>query len=193
MTILTLDMPAVTVAPEDLLQMPDAVNYELVDGRLVERNTGMESSRIAAGIIVLIGIYLKANRLGELFGADASYQCFPGTPNKVRRPDVSFIRMERLPGGRTPKGHSPIRPDLAVEVISPGDIAEDVEDKVAEYRAAGIALIWVVYPSQRIVRIHRPASSPAGTETALREPDTITGEEVLPGFSCPIRSFFDPE
>src|SRR5690242_9814853 len=111
------------VTPDDLLKLPDAVRYELVDGKLVQRNMGMESSEIAARLVLLIGMFLRDRALGRLFGADASYQCFPDAPEKVRKPDVSFIRFDRLPGGRAPKGHSKIPPDLAVEVVSPGDLS----------------------------------------------------------------------
>lgn len=177
------------ITPEELLRMPDGVDYELVDGKLVERNMGMESSEIAARILILIGIFLRDKRLGRLFGADASYQCFPD-PDKVRKPDVSFIRAERLLGDRILKGHCPIHPDLVVEVISPGDLAYEVEEKVAEYLAAGVPLVWVVNPPTRTVRIRRPRSSPQGIGSELAETDTITGEDVLPGFSCAVRDFF---
>jgi Uma2 family endonuclease len=176
--------------PDDLLRMENAVSYELVDGKLVERHMGMESSAIAVRVAFLIALFLRDNRLGHLFGADASYQCFPNAPAKVRKPDVSFIRTERLPGGRIPTGHCPVAPDLAVEVISPGDLAYEVEEKVAEYLAAGVPLVWVVHPPTRTVRVHRPRSSPRGSVADLSEADQITGEEVLPGFTCRIDEFF---
>src|SRR4051812_14152894 len=102
--------------PDDLLHMEDSVSYELVNGNLVERHAGMRSSEVAAHIAVLIAFFLRDHKLGKLFGADAGYQCFADAPNKVRKPDVSFIRSGRLPGERTPRGHCPIPPDFAVEV-----------------------------------------------------------------------------
>jgi Uma2 family endonuclease len=176
--------------PDDLLRMEDAVNYELVDGKLVERHMGMESSEIAARIVLLIGMFLRSESIGRLFGADASYQCFLKAPKKVRKPDVSFIRSERIPGGQLPTGHCSFRPDLAVEVISPGDLAYEVEEKVAEYLEAGVPLVWIVNPPTRTVRIHRPKSSPGGPIAELSGDDTITGEDVLPGFSCKVSEFF---
>jgi Uma2 family endonuclease len=177
--------------PEDLLRLPDAVNYELVDGKLVERNMGMESSEIAVRIAILIGLYLRDHPTGRLFGADASYQCFKDAPDKVRKPDVSFVRAGRLPGDKAPKGHSRVPPDLAVEVSSPGDLVYEIEEKVAEYLAAGVPLVWVVHPPTRTVRIHRPRTSTRGPVAELNDQDTLTGEEVLPGFSCPVRSLFE--
>jgi Uma2 family endonuclease len=182
--------PASAVSPEELLAMPDSVDFELVDGKLVERNMGLESSEVALRIAILIGMFLRDHRLGRLFGADAAFRCFPDAPNKVRKPDVSFIRNGRLPGDQTPTGYCPIYPDLAVEVISPGDMVYEVEEKVAEYLKVGVRLVWVVYPPTRNVRIHRPRSAAAGPVSELAGNDAITGEDVLPGFSCNVNEFF---
>jgi Uma2 family endonuclease len=177
--------------PEDLLNLPDAVRYELVDGNLVERHMGAESSAIAAKIIVLLGMFLRGRRLGELFGSDTSYECFADAPGKVRRADVGFVRLDRLPGGRPPKGHLRVAPDLAVEVVSPNDTSEEVDEKVQEWLAAGVPLVWVVSPAIRAVRVYRPRTAPNGRVSLLSFDDTISGEDVLPGFSCPVREFFE--
>ena len=187
---MTIANPGSLFTPDDLLRMEDAVNYELVDGKLVERHMGMESSEIALRIAFLISLFLRDHRLGRLFGADASYQCFPNAPTKIRKPDVSFISAARLPGGVLPVGHCSVPPGLAIEVVSPGDLAYEVEEKVAEYLQAGVPLVWVVNPPTRTVRIHRPRSSPHGTIAELSGDDAITGEDVLPGFSCNVSEFF---
>lgn len=180
-----------TYTPEELLGLPDSVNYELVDGHLVQRDMGMESSEIAVRITFLLALFMQDRRLGRLFGADAGYQCFPDAPSMVRKPDASFIKAGRLVGGRAPTGHCPIPPDLAVEVVSPGDSAYEVEEKVAEYLSAGVPLVWVVYPTTRTVRVRRPQSSPLGIGSELGPTDSITGEDVLPGFSTPVSAFFE--
>jgi Uma2 family endonuclease len=180
------------ITPEQLLMLPDAVNYELVDGCLVERHMGTESSIIAMAIGSLLRVFVKSRRLGYVGGADCSYQCFPDHPEKIRKPDVSFIRTGRLPGEAIPKGHARIAPDLAVEVLSPGDLAYEVEEKVAEYLAGGVRLVWVVSPNTRSVRIHRPKDAKAGPVSVLSESDTIDGEDVLPGFRSAVAEFFEP-
>jgi Uma2 family endonuclease len=185
------EMKQARFTPEDLLRLPDAVSYELVDGELVERHMGMESSVIAARIIYRIAEYLDKHHGGLVAGADASYQCFPDAPDKVRKPDVSFIRGGRLEGDRPPAGHCRIVPDLAVEVLSPNDLAYEVEEKVAEYLDAGVTLIWIVNPPTRRVRIIRPASAPPGSSFELGETGVVSGEDVLPGFSCPVKRFFE--
>lgn len=179
------------LTPEDLDRMPDNVAFELVNGTLVERNMGLESSKIAGRILGFLFLFLRTRPLGELFMSDAGFQCFADDPNKVLRPDVSFVRAGRLPGNKAPKGWGRIAPDLVVEVISPNDIADEVEEKVSEWLGAGAAMVWVVYPGTRTVRIHRPRSSSLGRVSDLTDADVLSGEEVLPGFTCSIREIFD--
>ncbi len=88
-----------------------------------------------------------------------------------------------MPGDTSPKDWVKIRPDLAVEVVSPNDSAEDLEEKLDDYRTAGVPLIWVIYPELRKVKIFRQ-DGPAGE---LREDDVLSGEDVIPGFRCPLR------
>src|SRR5215204_3203523 len=97
--------------PEDLLALSDSVNYELVDGTLVERHMGSESSAIALAIGVALMNHVRGKHLGHLFTTDCGYQCFPDRPNHVRKPDVSFVRAGRLPGERVPEGNIMLAPD----------------------------------------------------------------------------------
>jgi Uma2 family endonuclease len=177
--------------PEDLLRLDDAVRYELVDGTLVERNMGMDSSAIALWIGSLLMAFVRREGLGgHLFGADGSYQCFADAPAKVRKPNVSFIRAGRLAQEQRPKGHCPIPPDLAVEVVSPNDLFHDVDEKIDEYLSAGVSLVWVVSPETRSVHVYRRQADPEARSALHQGDDTITGEDVLPGFSCKVADFF---
>ena len=126
--------------PADLLAMPDGKSYELVDGHLVERNMSALSSWVGGKTYRAVDDFVSAHQLGWAFPADLGYVCFPSAPGKVRRPDVSFIRKERLPEGPTSEGYLYIPPDLAVEVISPNDLAYEVDHKVVEYLDAGVPL-----------------------------------------------------
>ncbi len=81
--------------PDDLLTMPEGDRYELVDGRLVERNIATWSVHVGTRLLILIGeIRSGTEKLGWLLMADASYQCFP--KNRVRKPDLSFICLGRF-------------------------------------------------------------------------------------------------
>jgi Uma2 family endonuclease len=174
--------------PDDLLALPDAVNYELVDGRLVERGMGTTSSWIGGELHGRLREYCGQQRLGWTFPADASYQCFPDEPARVRKPDVSFIQFGRLPGEQLPEGHTRIAPDFAVEVVSPNDLALELDRTVKEYLAAGVRLVWVIFPDTRSARIHRANGSVA----EVRENDELGGEDVIPGFRCTVRDLLPP-
>ncbi len=118
-----------------------------------------------------------------------SYQCFPDEPGKVRRPDTSFIRLDRLSLAQaTAEGHCTIAPDLAVEVILPNDTAEEIDERAVAFLRAGTSLVWVVNPRVRTVTIHRRQ----GQGTVLRKEDELTGEDVIPGFRCQGRELFVP-
>jgi Uma2 family endonuclease len=181
---------SISLAPEDLLKMPDEAAYELVNGNLVKRHMGTESSAIAMKIAFLVGLYLREHPIGITLGADTGYQCFPEAPDKVRRADFGFVRFDRLPNGRPYKGFCRVTPDLAAEVISPHDTVDELDEKIAEYLRAGFPLIWVVSPPTRSVKIHRPRTAAIGPISILGENDTITGEDVLPGFTCAVKEFF---
>ena len=120
--------------PEDLLALPDEKNYELVDGRLVDRNMGTESSEVGGDLYFLLRLFCREHPVGKVWPADNGFQCFPHAPGLVRRPDVSFIRRGRLPGDVSPKGWTRIPPDLAVEVVSPNDLAGELEEKLDDYQ-----------------------------------------------------------
>lgn len=173
-------------SPEELLTLPDGDAYELIGGELVERKMGAKSSYIAGQIHHRMEDFCRSQSLGWAFPEGTSFQCFPEDPRRVRRADVSYIRFGRLPGEQPPEGHIRMEPDLAVEVVSPNDLAYDVDGKVEDYLGAGVRLVWVVNPATRTVRVHRPD----GPGVTLRADDELTGDDVLPGFRCPVRDLF---
>jgi Uma2 family endonuclease len=169
--------------PEDLLAMPDGKSYELVGGQLVERSMGAKSSWVGGELYARLRQYGQEHQLGWALPADTGYQCFPHAPGLVRKPDVSFLRFGRLPGGELPDGWIKIRPDLAVEVISPNDTAEKLDAKLEDYEIAGIPLVWVIYLGSRSVMIYRSD----GSIIRVREDDELSGEDIIPGFRCTAR------
>jgi Uma2 family endonuclease len=167
--------------------MPEGKHYELVDGQLVELNVSMWSSFVAGTIFGLLRNHCLPNELGWPFPEGTSYQCFAAFPNMVRKPDVSFIRLNRLTIQQAQaEGHGSVVPDLVVEVLSPNDIAYEVDQKVHLYLSTGVPLVWVVNPEQRTVEVHRAST----TGTILRVNDEVTGEEIIPGFRCRVGEFF---
>jgi Uma2 family endonuclease len=169
--------------PEDLLAMPDGKSYELVGGQLVERNMGAESSWVGGELYARLRQHGQEHQLGWALPADTGYQCFPHAPGLVRKPDVSFVRYGRLPGGMLPQGWIKIRPDLVVEVVSPNDTVEKLHEKLEDYEIAEIPLVWVIEPRSRSVMIYRGD----GSIRRAHEADELSGEDIIPGFRCPIR------
>src|SRR5205814_792113 len=118
--------PARVYTPEDLLAMPDGDRYELVDGQLLEHEMSAGACRVAARVIRLLESFSSGKKCGLVLTSDTTYQCYADHPGRVRRPDVSFIAAGRLPREQL-EGHVRIAPDLAVEVVSPNDLAYEVE------------------------------------------------------------------
>jgi Uma2 family endonuclease len=175
------------VTPDELLAMPDGEHYELVDGVPVARTMSLLSSRVEMALGGILNAYSVENDLGWVLGPSCGYRCFPWKPGKVRRPDASFITRDRLPSEEHwSEGYVTIPPDLAVEVTSPTDEVYDLEEKIEEYLRAGVRLIWVIHPEVRVVEIFRAD----GSSARIRPGGELSGEDVVPGFLCPVDSLF---
>lgn len=186
MSVLTTEaLPEIT--PEDLLQLPEGgKGFELVDGMLKELNVSAESSYTAGELVFILKRHTEPASLGYVFPPDAPFRCFLDSPKKVRRPDVAFIAASRYSAAQFRKeGQITVVPDLVVEVLSPNDLAREVNQKVQEWQNAGVRLIWVVDPETRLVFTHRPDGVAKLTET-----DTLTADPVLTGFSYRIADLF---
>jgi Uma2 family endonuclease len=105
----------------------------------------------------------------------------------VREPDVAFVRAERMPATGIPDGFWPGPPDLAVEIRSPGDHLPKIGAKVRDYLARGVLLVWVVDPKAKTVTVHHGESQ----AVTLGMDDEIDTSDVVPGFTCTVRRFFE--
>ncbi len=175
-------IPLGVVSPDDLLTMDGL--FELTNGRLLEKRMGLDANWTAGRITYFLTGYLIQTRAGDVV-PEQTFQCFPDDPGGVRRPDVAFVAAGRLPVP-WPPGHVRVRPDLAVEVTSPNDEVDELELKLADYRSAGVPLVWVVIPAVRLVRVLRLDGSVAH----LRDGDTLDGDAVLPGFAVAVADLF---
>src|SRR5436190_20951675 len=105
---------ATRYVPEDLLRMPDGDRYELIDGELVEKDVGAKSGFVGGNIHRLLADHSYRARDG-VATPETTFMGYPDDPEKVRKPDVAYVRRERIPRSGIPEGHWPILPDLAVE------------------------------------------------------------------------------
>ena len=187
-------MPVPDTIPESLtveeferLEDPPGYRLELVGGTLVrEPQPGLEHGMITMNALRALDAHCRDHRCGMVF-VEAGYVLDPR--GLVRRPDVSLLLADHLPEGDMPEGMSRRPPDLAVEVVSPGNTAADIEQKVGEYLAAGTAEVWVLYPRTRTVVVHRAG----GVVLRRGEEDDIDGGDVLPGFRASVHGFFSRE
>ena len=183
--------PPGTAREEDVVEIHDREDRlcELVDGVLVEKTVGTYEAYLAALLVRVIGDFVEQENLGIVLGPDGMVRLVPGL---VRIPDVSFISWDRLPDRRIPREALwDLAPNLAVEVISKGNTAEEMERKLHDYFAAGVQLVWYVYPATRQVHVF---GSLAEGPVELSEPETLEGGDLLPGFSMPLaRLFAEPK
>lgn len=163
--------------------------YELVDGEPREKHTGAESEEIAVEIAHCFRAYLKGKGLGRIGSSNTGYACFPDGHRKLRKPDASFVKLDRLPEGRFPKGHCAVHPDIAVEVISPTEESEETMQKVQDFLSAGTTLVWVVYPETRVAVVFRGD----GSSNCIDEQGVLSGEDALPGFEVRLADVLNPE
>ena len=168
----------------------DDVLYEVIDGRIVEKPPmGAYQGMVAAWLIKLLNTSEAVNRLGVVV-SEILFHLDPARDQK-RRPDVAFVSFERWPRRRpVPEGESwVVVPDLAVEVVSPTNMANEVIDKVEEYFRAGVRLVWVIYPTQRRIYAY---TSPTALRI-LQAGDDLDGGPVIPGFRVTVNAVFGDE
>jgi len=171
----------------ELFEMPDdGFRYELVKGELRRMSpSGSEHAVVIGRLTVRLGQHVEANSLGIYFGAEGGFK-IASDPDTVRAPDIAFIGRERIPAAGIPKNFWPGAPDLAVEVVSPGDTRREVKEKVEDWLGAGTRAVWVVEPRRRTVSVYRSATD----VTRLSEDDELDGGEVVPGFRCQVSEIF---
>jgi Uma2 family endonuclease len=180
-TAKTLDR---TYTPEELLALEDGTKYELIDGIPVERHVSVKSSHVGVRFAAKWFDHAETTGVGEVYASDLQVRAFPWDPRLVRKPDAAFIRTERVP--QEDSGFLEIAPDAVVEVISPNDVMQEVREKVEQWLRAGVRMVWVAYPPQREITVYRPGSKPM----LLTADDEIPGEDVIPGFQCPVADLF---
>ena len=171
----------VTMTLEEFLES-GLEGYEYVQGELIQMPaTSVEHGLVGANIFLHLGPYVHAHQLGAVFFADTGFR----VGDRVLKPDIAFLSTDRIPEER--RTASPVPPDLAVEVVSPTDMFDRVEEKAFAYLEAGTQMIWVIAPRSKTVMVYR-------SETDIKLltcNDTLSGEDVVAGFSCEVAKLFE--
>jgi len=117
----------------------------------------------------------------------------PAPVNRDRGPDVAFVSYDRWAKDRPVPYHGnawDVVPNLAGEVVSPHDNADELQDKIADYFRAGVQLVWVVYPMHRQIQVYQSLTQ----ITVLTKADTLDGGAAVPGFRLALAELFtEPE
>ena len=160
----------------------DVEGYEYVKGELIPMAAAsIRHGAITIKIIRYLDLHVHQNRLGHLYTAETSFQI----GDRVLKPDVAFVSTERISGDKD-KGFA-IPPDLAIEVVSPTDIHSQVTDKALAYLDAGTRCVWIVDPVSKTVTEYKSETD----IKILTQNDTLTGDDVVPGFSCSVELLFE--
>ena len=160
----------------------DLEGYEYIKGELVPMPpTSAEHGDISADLFWFLSLHVRENKLGRVYMPDTGFR----VGERVLMPDVAFVLTDRLPDDRSKTFSIP--PDLAVEVVSRTDVSRQIEEKAFAYLEAGTQLVWVLKPRSKTVTVYRSETD----ITLLTRNDTLSGEEVVKGFSCQVAELFE--
>jgi Uma2 family endonuclease len=160
--------------------------FELVNGELIDMgDSGAKHGYVAVLLSAALFNCVSTQKLGAMFDSSAAFKMKNG--NK-RSPDISFVAKERLQGlDDLPDGFLDGSPDLAVEILSPGNTVEEIHEKLVEYFDNGTRLAWVVHPKEHYILVYRSSQQP---ECLLKSIDFLDGEDVVPSFTLPVADLF---
>ena len=170
-----------TMTLEEFLEN-DLEGYEYVKGELVPiPPTSMKHGEISSNVSLHLSSHVFEYQLGRMYIAGTTFLI----GDWAVKPDIAFVSNDRLPENR--EQASPIPPDLAVEVVSPSDKHYDVTEKALAYLRSGTRLVWAIEPVAKTVMVYRSETD----STVLNYEDTLTGEDVVEGFTCPVAQLFE--
>ena len=174
---------------EELMELPDdGFRYELINGELEKMPPpGHPHGRITLRLSIPLGQFIWDHGLGEGFAADTGFK-LTSNPDTVLAPDFAFVTNERFAEGRDTEGYWPGPPDLAVEVLSPGDRPGKVNKKISRWFSFGTKQVWIVDPKHSTVAVYRGPSD----ITTFSGSDYLEAQDLLPGFQISLDRLFGP-
>ena len=171
----------VTMTLEEFLAN-DFDGYEYVQEELIPRSgTSAQHGLIGANVFRQLDRSVYERQLGKVVFSETGFR----VGERVLKPDVAFLATLRIPEDL--RKAFPLPPDLAVEVVSPSDAWDRIEEKAFAYLEAGTQMVWVLMPRSKAVMVYRSETD----FRCLTHNDTLTGEDVVEGFSCPVALLFE--
>ena len=173
-------------ADELLRRSSDLERCELIAGELrMMSPSGWPHGKVVGNLHGLLWRHIREHDLGLLFGAETGF-LIARNPDTVRAPDIAFISKQQALAQESEEGYWPGAPELAVEVLSPGDRTGEVDEKIEAWLEAGTAAVWVVNPKLRTVTLYQSTHS----VQVKKSGQILDGNPVVPGFSCPVDELF---
>ena len=176
------------ITAEEFGRMPDdGRRTELVRGRIVELPpTNYRHGTVCGEFHFLLRLWLQDHDLGRVVINDSGIVT-QRDPDTLRGADIAYHSYARLPKGFYPKQYPDVAPEIVIEVRSPSDRWRDIHAKVAEYLNIGVLIVCVLDPEPRTAHLYYPDQA----DRTLGDDDELTFPECLPGFSVPVRRFFE--
>jgi Uma2 family endonuclease len=166
--------------------LDDGKRYELIDGELREiAPTVNWHGEVESNLVIRLGGHVQAHALGRVSCGEVLY-IIRRNPDRVRAADIAFIRQDRVPPLAARQHIMEVIPDLVAEILSKNDTVEEISDKIDDWLAAGVPMLWIVDPFRRTVTTYRSGRDPV----LLGEHGTLEGDPVVPGFRCPVAEIF---
>lgn len=159
----------------------DGMLHELNEGELISMPPPKPRHGDCQAILAFALVnFTRPQDLGKVY-TETGYRL---SSNTVRAPDVSFVRKSRL---QNSDEYFLGGPDLAVEIVSPGDDAADLRQKIQQYLDAGTSIVWVIYPRTKQIEVHTPGK----ITRILGLDDSLEAPELLPGFEISVRTILE--
>jgi Uma2 family endonuclease len=177
--------PLVTAEELPAIVARDDYRYELVEGRVIRMSPpGWQHGLIVVRLLELLAGHVRERRLGAVV-TEVGFK-LRSNPDTVRGPDISFVRQDRLSAEKK-RDYWSGAPDLAIEVLSPGDTPRDIDAKVSDYLSAGVSEVVAIDPEAETVTRHRPGQQPQ----VLQRGGELDLDPIVPGFRCAVEDIFN--
>lgn len=180
-------IPARLITGEELARIHGLGACELIDGRIVPMTpTSPEHGRVEGNVFRALDAFVRPRRLGKVFVGEVGIYT-KRNPDRVRAADALFVTNETYARRSDQAAYLDVAPELVVEILSPNDTVLDLTEKLREYFAIGVKLVWVPDPRARRVTVFRSLTD----VRELTEADQLSGDDVLPGFAVSVATLFE--